>query len=179
MGALFIELEGLVLSFKVILWLEKILSFHFMFLGWVMKRHLKINMSFSGDSVFFIRVEVEFRDTIGERVYNLTKLEFEDSTSAIKNLIFEEEDTYWWIPFDKDYDVEQITITYYSYECCGNCGQYGECDWRPATPRCSECKCQNGIYSPCIAARHPVGVSLTEGSTGGGIIIQASVLIEY
>jgi len=139
----------------------------------------EINMSFSGDSVFFIRVEVEFRDTIGERVYNLTKLEFEDSTSAIKNLIFEEEDTYWWIPFDKDYDVEQITITYYSYECCGNCGQYGECDWRPATPRCSECKCQNGIYSPCIAARHPVGVSLTEGSTGGGIIIQASVLIEY
>ncbi len=42
MGALFIELEGLVLSFKVILWLEKILSFHFMFLGWVMKRHLKL-----------------------------------------------------------------------------------------------------------------------------------------
>jgi hypothetical protein len=139
---------------------------------------VEINISFSGDSVFFNRVEVEFNDTIGERVYNITNLVFEDSTSAIKVLKFEENVTYWWIPFDKNVSVEQITITHYSYECCGNCGPYGECDWRPATSRCSECKCQSGIYSPCTTTRHPVGVSLTDDLSGGGIIIQASVLIE-
>ena len=98
------------------------------------------------DSTAYIhKVLLDYIDGIYFNVFNLTQYPLRQEGKFLYLSEVPENAHVKFIPFNIDETFNDwIVINEYS-ECCGTCGYLGECNWLPAGPNCTACKCRDNV----------------------------------
>ena len=134
---------------------------------------IKITINYHDGVANIVKEQIKHDSTIGQRVYNLTDLEWENNKIFIPDSL-----NYWFIPFDDIQPFVLMPRTYLLSDCkelyvCRN----SSCAWVPINGGCDACKCGDQTSNPCKAE---IDVKQNFGNhplrTGGGIILKASAI---
>ncbi len=135
----------------------------------LMQLQFECNYSDTDSTLKVLYVPVNFTNGFSQKIYNRTP--FPTKINELKRLYVDapSSENLWFIPFNPSDDISEYREIPYYYECCGGCGNTpGECDWRPASGGCSQCKCPSGYTTVCTTTRTGNGAIARKG---GGVIV--------